>query len=69
MRIAAAAITLLFTLGVFDQLKTPALPMPAQAAASVEEIADRLHHYLNDDVTYAPYVTLPGTPLLLAAEH
>ncbi|MEV3984518.1 hypothetical protein [Nonomuraea sp. NPDC049758] len=64
MRIAAAAITLLFTLGVFDQLKTPALPMPARAAASVEEIADRLHEYLDDDVTYAPYVTLPSTPFL-----
>lgn len=33
-----------------------------RAAASVEEIADRLHEYLDDDVTYAPYVTLPGTP-------
>ncbi|MGN9840016.1 hypothetical protein ACTMTI_18000 [Nonomuraea sp. H19] len=64
LRIAAAAVTLLFTLGVFDQLKVPALPMPARAAASVEEIADRLRGHLDDDVTYAPYVTLPGTPLL-----
>ncbi|MDP9868632.1 MULTISPECIES: hypothetical protein [Streptosporangium] len=64
LRIAAAAITLLFTLGVFDQLKTPALPMPARAAASVEEIADRLRGHLDDDVTYAPHVTLPGIPLL-----
>ncbi|MEW1845899.1 hypothetical protein AB0392_48795 [Nonomuraea angiospora] len=54
----------MFTLGVFDQLKTPALPMPAQAAASVEEIADRLRALLDDDVASAPYVTLPGTPLL-----
>ncbi|MBT2233726.1 hypothetical protein [Nonomuraea sp. NEAU-A123] len=64
LRVAAAAVTLLFTLGAFDQLKTPALPTPARAAASVEEIADRLRGRLDDDVTYAHYVALPDTPFL-----
>ncbi|MFI6633184.1 hypothetical protein ACIBI7_30250 [Nonomuraea fuscirosea] len=63
-RIAAAAITLLFSLGVADQLKTPALPAPATAATSVEEIADRLRRHLDDDATRAPYVTPPSAPLL-----
>ncbi|MET7332172.1 hypothetical protein [Nonomuraea sp. NPDC005650] len=36
----------------------------ARAAASVEEIAGRLRGFLDDNVRYAPYVTLPGTPLL-----
>ncbi|MEO3890759.1 hypothetical protein [Nonomuraea sp. B5E05] len=64
LRIAVAAFTLLFTLGAFDQLKTPALPMPERAVASVEEIAERLRGHVDDDVTYAPYVTTPGIPLL-----
>ncbi|MEV0313104.1 hypothetical protein [Nonomuraea fuscirosea] len=63
-RIAAAAITLLFSLGVADQLKSPALPAPAAAATSVEEIADRLRRHLDDDATRAPYVTPPDAPLL-----
>ncbi|MEV5499715.1 hypothetical protein AB0M50_30380 [Nonomuraea fuscirosea] len=63
-RIAAAAITLLFSLGVADQLKTPTLPAPATAATSVEEIADRLRRHLDDDATRAPYVTPPSAPLL-----
>ncbi|MFG6192277.1 hypothetical protein [Nonomuraea sp. JJY05] len=60
----AAVITLLFTLGVLYQLMTPILPKPARAAASVEEIADRLRAFLDEDDAYAPYVTSPGTPLL-----
>jgi hypothetical protein len=51
LRVAAAAVIPLFTLGVLDQLKAPALPAPTRAAASVEEIADRLRGQLDDDVT------------------
>ncbi|MGP3937382.1 hypothetical protein [Nonomuraea sp. KM88] len=64
LRIAVAAVTLLFALGAFDQLRTPVLPMPQRAVASVEEIAARLRHYVDGDVTYAPYVMAPGIPLL-----
>ncbi|MEV4752696.1 hypothetical protein ACFQVD_08960 [Streptosporangium amethystogenes subsp. fukuiense] len=72
LRIAAAAATLLFTLGGFDQLKMPALPMPADAAASAEEIAERLRDRLDDevfesflpDLTFAPFAMSLDTPLL-----
>ncbi|MEV1248544.1 hypothetical protein [Nonomuraea sp. NPDC049750] len=73
LRVAAAAVTLLFTLGGLDQLAMPALPMPKDAAASVEEIAERLRGRANDDVdrgledigvTYAPYALSLNTPLL-----
>ncbi|MGW5158045.1 hypothetical protein ACWEPN_21425 [Nonomuraea wenchangensis] len=50
LRFAAAAVTLLFVLGGFEQLKVPALPMPENAANSVEEIAERLRGRVNDDV-------------------
>ncbi len=71
-RVAIAAVTLLFVLGGFDQLKTPALPMPANAATSVEEIAERLRGRLKGDVfespladlTFAPFATNLDTPLL-----
>lgn len=63
-RLAAAAITLLLSLGTFDQLKTPALPAPAGAATSAEEIADRLRAQLDDDPARAPYVTAAAAPLL-----
>ncbi|MGW3348838.1 hypothetical protein ACWDA3_36550 [Nonomuraea rubra] len=63
-RIAAAAVTLFCALGVLHQVMAPTLPEPARAAASVEEIAERLRPFVDDDDTHAPYVTLPGTPLL-----
>ncbi|MEU4516942.1 hypothetical protein AB0G05_46295 [Nonomuraea wenchangensis] len=50
LRVAVAAVTLLFALGGFEQLKVPALPMPENAASSVEEIAERLRGRVNDDV-------------------
>ncbi|GAA3073949.1 hypothetical protein [Streptosporangium carneum] len=73
MRLAAAAVTLLFTLGGFDQLKTPVLPMPGDAAASAEEIADRLRGRVDDHVDrssedmgiiYAPFALSLDAPLL-----
>ncbi|MEV0622078.1 hypothetical protein AB0I81_52785 [Nonomuraea sp. NPDC050404] len=61
---AAAAVTLMCTLGALFQLMAPTLPQPARAAASVEEIADRLRAFVVEDGPDAPYVTLPGMPLL-----
>ncbi|WP_344219893.1 hypothetical protein [Nonomuraea bangladeshensis] len=44
-------------------MKTPALPMSERSAVSIEEIAERLRQHLDDDPTYASYVTRPDTPL------
>ncbi|NUP01007.1 MAG: hypothetical protein HOW59_24110 [Nonomuraea sp.] len=63
LRVAAAAVVLLFTLGTLDQVKTPALPMSERAAVSIEEMAERLRRHLDDDPTYAAFVTSPDTPL------
>ncbi|MER7368982.1 hypothetical protein [Nonomuraea wenchangensis] len=73
LRFAAAAVTLLFVLGGFEQLKVPALPMPENAASSVEEIAERLRGRVNDDVDrrwedfgviYPPFALGLDAPLL-----
>lgn len=73
LRVAAAALTLFFALSGFDQMKQPALPMPEDAAASAEEIAERLRAHVDDDVDrrlehigiiYAPFAMSLDTPLL-----
>ncbi|WP_031170564.1 hypothetical protein [Streptosporangium roseum] len=73
LRFAAAAVTLLFALGGFDQLQMPVLPMPEDAAASAEEIADLLRGRVDDHVdrrwedmgiTYAPFALNLDAPLL-----